>query len=261
MLIIDIGTHKAQELKVLNGKSSYLAFMYFLWWTDWAKRQIKKIILPKRVGSYGIGAYQISPIDFGLNKHMICLSQVILPINYLKNKRILSIDPVAQITSKHLSQLKNIKELIFLPIAILPHDDADQCRLTNFYISKDDLSSSLFSEDRNVSSIVCPAFSFGSVIEKVLEINFIKPEEEVLIRMNCEGSELGVIKELVNRQIVPAGIIGSINDVYKMYGNEVGNNMNKILKNHNINFAYFKGSDPSTWVDAFSVFIKHELRN
>jgi len=43
-ILIDIGTHEAQELRVLSGERSYLLASYARWWFDWLKRQVKKVI-------------------------------------------------------------------------------------------------------------------------------------------------------------------------------------------------------------------------
>jgi hypothetical protein len=250
-LIIDIGTHEAQELRVLNGDRLYILKILSKWWFDWGKRQIKKVIRHPGLIQYGTGAYKISPIDFGISNNFRCLSQTLKPIDYLQCTRIIAIDPIASITTKYLKRIKTDEAPYFLPIAILPHNDDTNSKLTKFYNEKNSLSSSLTKSESSLEPIICSAYSFKKVIQELQKLNIIQNPKQITIRMNCEGSEFAIIKDLVQEGFIPDIVMGSINDVLKKYGQEEADKMNEFLKKHNIEFQYFKGSDPGTWLSAF----------
>lgn len=250
-LIIDIGTHEAQELRVLNGDRFYIFNIFSKWWFDWGKRQIKKLIKHPGLIKYGTGAYKISPVDFGLSNNLKCLSQAFSPLDYLQQTRVIAIDPVASITTKSLKKVKTDEEVYFLPITILPHDDDTDSKLTKFYIEKNSLSSSLSKSGSSLEPIICSAYSFKKVVQELKKLDIIQNPKKITLRMNCEGSEFAVIKQLVEEGFIPNIVMGSINDVLKKYGQEEADEMNNFLKQHNIEFQYFKGSDPGTWPLAF----------
>lgn len=250
-LIIDIGTHEAQELRVLNGDRLYILKTFSKWWFDWGKRQIKKLIRHPGLIKYGTGAYKISPVDFGLSNNFKCLSQTIKPIDYLQRTRVVAIDPVASITAKYLEKVNTDEEPYFLPIAILPHDDKANSKLTKFYNEKNSLSSSLSKSESSFEPIVCSAYSFKKVVQELKELDIIQNPKKITLRMNCEGSEFAIVKDLVEAGFIPDIVMGSINDVLKKYGQEEADKMNDFLTEHNIEFQYFKGSDPGTWLPAF----------
>ncbi len=250
-LIIDIGTHEAQELRVLNGNRAYLLRVYLYWWFDWCKRQVKKIIRYNGLIEYGTGSFKISPLKLELNRHLEIFSQILYPKDYLTNINVLAIDPVASITTKFLRKIKTTFQIYFLPIAVLPHNQSKDCTLTKFYIERNSLSSSLEQSNSSKELIICSAFRTKKIINALLEHEIISPDTEVILRMNCEGSEFGVIKDLVEEGFVPKLVLGSINDVRKKYGEEEAKKMLDFLNLNKIEFKYFKGSDPGTWGVAF----------
>ena len=251
-LIIDIGTHEAQELRVLNGDRIYVFKIYFKWWFDWFKRQIKKLIKHPGLIKYGTGAYIISPVEFGFKNNIKCFLQFLSPVDYLQKSKVIAIDPVASITTKYLKKIRTDLTPYFIPIAILPHNDQEESKLTKFYIEKNSLSSSLSQSDNSLDPIICSAYSFKKVISELKEQGIINSSEKVTVRMNCEGSEYAVIKDLISEGIIPKTIMGSINDVLKKHGEKDAKEMNDFLNKYNIEFKYFKGSDPGTWPLAFN---------
>ena len=254
IVVIDVGTHKAEELRILSGDRAFVFFMYFKWWFDWIKRQVKKLIRYQGLIKYGAGGYKLSPLNVTLKTHIKYIRQIFNPINYLKNTKVIAIDPVSTITAPHINKLSRNVDVNYIAIAILPHDDDSLCKMTNFYITRDSLSSSLFEDDSSEQELVtCPAYDFSEVIKNIKSTNLISSNSEIVIRMNCEGSELAVINSLINNNLNIRGVLGSIGDVEKKYGVEVGAEMNDTLNTNKISFNYFKGSDPATWSAAFSI--------
>jgi len=257
IVFIDIGTHKAQELRVLSGDRAFVFAMYFKWWFDWGKRQIKKLIRYHGLITYGVGAYKFSQTSVTLKIHAKHICQFLIPVNYLKNIKVIAIDPVSTITAPCINKLAYSLDINYIAIAILPHDDDCQCKMTNFYITRNSLSSSLFKDDSGEQELVtCPAYDFCEVIKNMRAANLITSTTEVIVRMNCEGSELAVVNSLVHKNLNVRSILGSIADVEKKYGADVVALMKNKLDENNLSFQYFKGSDPGTWDTAYSILKK-----
>ncbi len=250
-LIIDIGTHEAQELRVLNGNRCYTSKIYLYWWYDWCKRQVKKLIRYNGLIEYGTGAFKISPASFGLKNHLKIIKQILNPTDYLQHTKILAIDPVASITTRFIKKIQTTFQVYFLPVAILPHQQTDDSKLTKFYIEKNSLSSSLDKSSTSRDLILCSALRTKKIVNSLKELQIIDQNTEIVLRMNCEGAEFGVIEDIVSEGHIPKTILGSLNDVRKKYGEEEAMKMNNFLEKNNIEFNYFKGSDPGTWIMAF----------
>ena len=209
LVVLDIGTHKAEELRVLIGDRLFLINAYSKWWFDWFKRQVKKLIGHRGHVSYNGGTYIASPFSRSLGEHGRYVRQILLPKNYLKNYKVIAIDPVVSVTSKYIDALRKKVVVSYIPVAILPHDADGHCRMKCFFINRNSLSSSLCSADENIKDVVmCPAFRFREILEGLQLFEFIKPNTKLLMRMNCEGSELAVIKELVESKVAINNLLG-----------------------------------------------------
>jgi len=251
-VLIDIGTHQAQELRVLVGDRYYIGKTYFHWWYDWLKRQIKKIIGYDGIICYGEGAFITSPADNTLKEHIWYLRLFLTPNNCLSNFKAVMIDPVVEVTVGYYQRLKDkFLTTLLLPVAILPHEFVNEAKMVKFYIEKNSLSSSLFDSGKSSDLIVCPGYSFDKIISELMSEKILDICDEIILRLNCEGAELGVVKSLLDQGIIPSLILGSINDVLKKYGEEVASELNALIEANKIEFFYFKGSDPGTWKSAF----------
>lgn len=254
VIVLDIGTHKAQELQVLTGDRIYLLTQYCIWWFDWFKRQIKKLIGHKGRIRYDGGAYISSPALF--KHHFSCIREIILPENYLSDVKTISIDPIIEITGEYVKRLKNKIDIEYFPVVIFPHDSSNNSNIVPFYIAENSLSSSLYKNKKNNNQrmILCPAFSFDEIINSLKQHELIQSTTKVIIRMNCEGSELAIIKSLIEHNIFPHVVLGSIYDVQKKHGEEAAQEIGELFKKYNIQFNYFKGSDPATWHIGYNIF-------
>lgn len=254
LVIFDIGTHKAEELRVLCGDRFYMLGSYLRWWFDWGKRVVKRIIKHKGRVKYGVGGYIVSPAKTSVGAHLRYWVRMLMPKNYLRGANVISIDPLACITARVLPRLEKKINLHYIPIAILPHDDASDCRISKFFIEKSTISSSLFKSNRKGEKMtICAAFSLGVIIEHLKAEGLLSSVCKVIVRMNCEGSELAVMREFLKHNIRPLHVLGSIGDIRKKYGLDAEKLMTALLDKYDIDFSYFRGGDPGTWDDALSI--------
>lgn len=254
-VLVDIGTHKAEELRVLAGDRLYLAGTYIYWWYDWCKRQIKKVIKHKGRTLYGEGAYIHSPATCTLQYHSRCLKQIFAPKNFLTDMVIISFDPLFTVTEKYINKLKHSLNIYFLPVAILHHESETDYELQDFFQTKNTLSSSLFASGNAMTSCTyVSGFSFKWLMKEFLRKKLFSPTEEIVIRMNCEGAELGVINGLLEIGQNISNIFGSIGDIGKNFGDAKLDETIQLLEEKGVSFQYFKGSDPSTWGNALIEF-------
>mgnify|MGYP000008792162 FL=1 len=255
LVVLDIGTHKAQELRVLYGDRIYILFSYLWWWFDWGMRIVKRLIRYNGMIQYGSGAYVVSPIKFPFDKHMKYFKQFFLPKNYLNNIKVISIDPMTIVTDKYIKKMQQKVQAHYVPIAILPHDGINKSQMVKFYVAKNSLSSSLYQNKLDdLQEVIVPAFELGELLDGLIDIKVLGKECRFILRMNCEGSELGAINSLISRGSEFRHVLGSIADVGKKHGVEVETEMDDIMDKNRVNFAYYKGSDPSTWHTAFDLF-------
>ena len=156
--ILDVGTHHAQELRVLFGDYSYILPTFLTWWIDWIKRQLKKLIRYNGLIEYGTGAYAKSPFDYSFSFHMRCLlNRLRKPVGDTQFV-VVSLDPQAHITPLYVSFLETRVKFYYLPIAVFSHKSGQYCGLVSFDIGVDDLSSSLDTDPSNVAkTIACAA--------------------------------------------------------------------------------------------------------
>ena len=247
--IVDIGTHKAEELKVLASYHPYILNSYCKWILDFALRSFRSFLPPFKFRPYGIGPYLYSPFHFAGNFHLKCiLNRVCSNKDFLVGSRVICIDPQAAITSKELNAISHFPELTYLPIALFNHTSADEYALRAFNICFDTLSSSLDSEPSKIRShTICACLSTPFLLEQLLKLEHISDESTFILRLNCEGAELAVLQAFIDKGLKPSAVIGSINDVFKKYGRDDANSLQHLLSDNDIPFYYFKGSDPSTW--------------
>ncbi len=240
---------------MLAGDRSYLCSMYCRWWFDWFKRQVKIIIRHPGRTRYGDGAYISSPAGCSLAYHRRCLGQIAMPNNLLAGLKIIAVDPLYAVTGRYVDWLKSRLELYFFPVAVLHHDCPADMEIQAFFQTGNTLSSSLLDTGEGVTSrSYVVGFSFSRLLREFLAHDLIKPEDALTIRMNCEGAELGVLRSLEETGLKADRLLGSIGDIRKNFGDQAHDDAIRLLAKENIEFQYFKGSDPSTWVKAFEVF-------
>ena len=95
---------------------------------------------------------------------------------------------------------------------------------------------------------------FNTLLEKFLEKKILSKEDKFVLRINCEGAESEIIKSLIKKKIKPSIILGSLEDIKKIFGLKAYKQIQNLLKKNKIPYRYFKGTDPSTWNLAKSYF-------
>lgn len=254
-VLIDIGTHEAQELCVLTCNRKYMLMQYFKWLFDWLKRRVKVIIRYKGLIYYGEGGYKRSPLSFKAKQHWEIIKYILRGRGLLQDIFVISIDPVFSITMPMLNKIKNkIGKLIYFPIAIYPHTTTEDSGIISFYLDRNSLSSSLFRGESSVDEIFAPIFKFDYFLKSLINNEPEISSADYIIRMNCEGAEYGVLRSLDSVNITPLAIWGSINDVYKKFGEQDSLSLSALIEKKGYNFYYFKGSDPSTWIENLKLF-------
>ena len=147
-------------------------------------------------------------------------------------------------------RLKGFK-LYYFPIVALGHDHKKTTDIINLNIYDDTLSSSVYEKTKlkKVEHLASIGLDFYKFCQLLLEAQLIGFDKKIIVRMNCEGAELGVIQginRLVNEGFQVKSVIGSLADVKKIHGEDKYNEMLGINANQ-IRYTYFKGTNLNTW--------------
>jgi len=194
-------------------------------------------------------------LKFGLSNHSTIIRQIVGGTNFLAGIKILAIDPAFDVTTLFIEKLRKVNEIYNLPVAVLPHDVEQNFKLVRFYLSENSLSSSLFSQSSSKKGDqIVPGMKFSEILQSTLNGEVMKEPESIIIRMNCEGSEMAIIKDLLDGGWKAELILGSLGDIGKKFNAELQDRAFELLENNEIIFQDFKGSDPSTWPFALRYF-------
>ena len=237
LTIIDIGSHKLEELSVLLKPGKHQLFI-FLKWT--IKIIIKTIYNLKFRGLLTKAIQYIKLVIFYFFQ------------NKKYNIQVISIEPNLEVIQGALMNLRNKYPVYYLPLAVLGHDSEVNINLTKLNFYDHSISSSIYDRGRPINeskSIICVGIKFGVLWDKLTKENIIKESDDFILRMNCEGSELGVINDCVVKKLKPLCVIGSLGDVGKIHGKNAENNIMELLTTMGTPYYYFKGEDPTTWIN------------
>lgn len=254
-VFLDIGTHKAQELRLLSGDQKFIFSEYIQWWASLIIRFVKNPFRKVPV-KYGEGRYIKSPLHFSLKDHLKILSTSLIGKNHIETYKVITIDPAFEVASKYVKKIN--EKFLFFPVSLSGEDNS--LSIIPFYVSNNSLSSSVFKdEDKFSKHSYCLNLSPSEFFQSLLNLNIISNENEIILRMNCEGAETDIIKALQKHNFNIKIILGSLGDVKKVHGNNSYQNLLKNLDSNNIFYKYFKGTDPSTWLESFNLLRKNEL--
>lgn len=253
-IVIDIGTHKSEELNILlNIRFERIKF-YFKWWFFFIYFLIKKIFFwsSRNFSNYG---YKSMPTSVSYNNHKKILFSP--SINFNKQKlEIICFEPNYSIATKFINKIAKNFKIIFYPF-ILEKNITQPLSLRNYFFYSNSLSNSIFKKKRKFidqKKLLCIDIKF--FLKKIFLDNKSTRKYKVLLRINCEGSEYNIIKEFISNNINLSYIMGSINDIKKIHGNKKFKEITNLINKKKIKFLYFKGSDPSTWNNAIDIFQK-----
>ena len=242
--ILDIGTHKAEELKVLFNYGFDRYKFYSIWWYDYFK-YIIKISLGYQIFFKAYG-YQKSPIELTFREHIDILINLIFFTQVSKKKyKIISIEPnIVNLIVNSLNFIKKYDVELFSIAISLKKKNFD---ISTFYINKNSLSSSLINKTKTDDKSSLATIDFKTLLEKFLEKKILLKKDKLILRINCEGAESEIIKSLIKKKIKPSVILGSLEDIKKIHGLKAYKQIENVLKRNKIPYIYFKGTDPSTW--------------
>ena len=244
-VIFDIGTHRYEELKFLFGNFGDK----YIFYTFWVRSSLQSLIKKKNINKFG---YSRSFFELNLKQHIKIL-KFLLKIR--KNNypyKIICIDP------NFVENIENNFKRKFLDFYSLNlaigESDKDTIYLKKLFLSRNSLSNNIYLSNEDQVFNLVPCTSFNNILKILIEKKIIFREDEFILRMNCEGSEFFIIKDLLRNNLSLNLICGSLNDVKKKHGDEEYKNMMNLLKERNINFVYFKASDPSSWLNIEKYF-------
>lgn len=251
-VILDIGTHKAQELKVLVSDKRFIHYHYLRWFFDFFRRLIR--YRQSVFATYGHGNYLESPLCYGLKEHIRILTGIDPSLRHdLSQITLIAIDPQFNLTYRNIP--RQFISPIVLPVALNDHTNSIVSCLKPFAIGRNTLSSSFDLSNSKLSRhTLVPNLTTANLLRDLTRYNVLSKLDPLILRLNCEGSELAVIKDIIHQKYNLKLVIGSIFDVKKKYGSESFDELLTLLKSHNVPLLYFKGSDPSTWLYALKSF-------
>jgi hypothetical protein len=251
LIILDIGSHKLEELQTLLCPFPRQLAIYLFW----LAKQLIKFALKRD-----------STILANLRKQVDVIRYYFLSSRRY-NLTIVSIEPNPSVALSHVARLARRYKTVFVPAAVLGHDEDVSSDLKLLYSYDHSISSSLYKRDRAMEATqhnVCVGLRLSVIWNGLVREGIATPESEVILRMNCEGAELGVLRDCAEAGLHVKCVIGSIGDVEKIHGHESGDAARKIMKKLGVAYHYFKGDDPSTWADIAAVWdantIGYELK-
>ena len=239
IVIVDVGSHRLEEINVLFSPSVY---------------ELK--LLVKETVKYFLGR---SYYQFKILK-LAWLIYFKRPLrNAMSYTEVIALEPNVSVSFKFVDRLKKIMKLHHFPICVHGHDRRQKTSIVNLNLYENTLSASVYNkcELDTVDHLKCLGIDFYEFMKLCKKENFISVNDEIVIRMNCEGAELGVIQSVT--RLIDEGfkinvILGSLADVRKIHGESAYTEMFLELEKKGVEHHYFKGSDISTWsvgIDAF----------
>lgn len=235
IVLIDVGTHKGQEIESFSNTSYF--FLQIL------KNLIKNIFLKRKLQYKNFKKY------FFLFKTHFNLKKL------SKKMFFVTVEPnILLLNQKVYSEA----DIVF-PFAI---DDRvkNELDIVKLYIANNDNLSqgnSIYQNKKNINQNkfkYAPAISSKKLIDLIYSL-FSKKELDVILRLNCEGSEDDLIYNLSEaRNINLLGVLGSLKDINEIKGKSSYKKLFNFLEKNKIKFIPFSG-DISTWLEAHKFII------
>lgn len=241
LIVLDIGSHKLEELQTLLCPYPRQFCIYVVWFA----KQLVKLVLKRDAA-----------ILSSLRKQADVIRYYFLSRRRY-NLTIVSIEPNPAVALPHVARVSRKYRTIFVPAAVLGHDTEVSSDLKLLYTYDHSISNSLYRKDRAMDATqqnVCVGLRLSVIWNGLVREGIAAPDSEIILRMNCEGAELGVLKDCEDAGLRLKCVIGSIGDVEKIHGRESGDAARKIMKKLGVAYHYFKGDEPSTWADIAAVW-------
>lgn len=171
-----------------------------------------------------------------------------------KRIKIISVEPNYKVCFNNLKFWNNFKFFTYYPLAILGHDMKKSLDLIDLRMYEDSISSSLYlkKDIKLVSKSSCLGINFDLFLDMLIEKHNINSSDSIVLRVNCEGSEMAIVNSIISKKINISMIIGSLSDVKKIHGEKLYSEMLHNLQDKNIKYIYLLGSNPKTWTSTLS---------
>jgi len=244
LIVFDIGSHKLEELSVLLGPFPRQYGVYL----KWAIKKVLKAMLRLDLSAFLRVGRQIKVIRYYFFSRR----------SY--NLMTVCVEPNIGVAQKYVEQLSCKYPVHYIPAAVLGHDAQNGAELKTLFFYDRSISSSIYKKDRPINNergSICVGLSFDVIWDGLVKEGVIAPNAPFVLRMNCEGAELGVIESCFHRGLKPLCIIGSLGDVDKIHGQQSGDKTRRIMDEIRAPYFYFKGDDPSTWYDIIPVWDRY----
>ena len=176
-------------------------------------------------------------------------------INPLKKRiNIISVEPNYSVCFKKLKFWNIFKYFTYYPLAILGHDMEKKVELINLIKYENSISSSLYNKKgiKLVSKSSCLGLDFNLFLDLLIDKHKISSSDSIVLRINCEGSEMAIVNSIISKKINISMIIGSLADVKKIHGDKPYSEMMQNIQDNNIKYIYLLGSNPKTWLPTLS---------
>lgn len=235
-VVIDIGSHKLEELRVLFAPSG--AELYAL--AKWSLKRFIKALVSLNCSELPLVASTVRAFFIARNRKAG------------SNIKFICVEPNIDVCMSPLARFKRQFDVDYYPIAILGHTHQDDTSFLDLNFYESSLSSSLYSKKglSQVGRLACIGIKFSKFLDLLQKNLNISVADEVILRMNCEGAELGIVRALRNSGLSVKVIYGSLADVRKIHGEEEYAEMLDILAQMGVSYKYFVGSNPATWLEA-----------
>lgn len=247
LVIIDIGSHKLEELLVLLGPFRRQIGIYLMW----SLRKMARNVLRGDFSAIGRIGQQWRVIRYFFLRRR----------RY--DVRVISVEPNVGVAHPYVDRLTRKVPVHYIPAAVLGHDAKAPAEMKTLFFYDRSISSSIYRKARPVDKTkasICIGLKFDVIWDGLIEEGVISPDDPFLLRMNCEGAELGVIECCAKRNLKPLCVIGSIGDVDKIHGREAGDKTRAIMEAIGAPYFYFKGDDPATWSAMIDVWETYAAR-
>lgn len=259
-IILDIGSHKLEEINLFFIKDLNIILFYLNWWLRYFYFITKKILSFKKKDNIILNySFTKWPIELSFVEHKNLLFHLFKNENF-NNFNLIVVEPNIDISFRNIQKFKKKINLTFFPFILSNLLKDKTISFSNFYVGENSLSSSIYKKKTNDLAERTLTINITSFIEILKNEGLLNESKEIILRINCEGEEFEIIKELLRNKIKINAILGSLYDVKKIHGDEVYNDMLETLNENEINYVHFKASDPSTWLNAISTLSKY-LRN
>lgn len=236
LFVIDIGTHKLEELYLLFAPS----------WSNW-----------KSALKWSIKGVLATVLRFDRARLKTVISTLKLFVRKRDTKRFadakfICVEPNVDVFHPASMRFQKNHDVDYYPIAILGHDAEENVEIAALNMYKDSLSSSVYDKEKltSVSRLACIGMKFDYFVDLLKKDFGLSNDHDVLLRMNCEGTELGIVRALHKSDLNVIGIIGSLADVRKIHGEDEYAEMLSILEDMNVGYQYLVASNPNSWQDA-----------